>query len=62
MATKASSEMSDALWQQTQEEHEETIRIIDLKYVGVTLVEQDYLRQQENEKIDAFIQRISKLN
>jgi lipoate synthase len=54
--------MSDALWQQTQEEHEETIRIIDLKYVGVTLVEQDYLRQQENEKIDAFIQRISKLN
>ena len=62
MATKAPSDMSDALWQQMEEEHEETIRIIDLKYAGVTLVEQDYLRQQENEKIDAFIRRISNLN
>jgi hypothetical protein len=62
MATKAPSDMSDTLWRQMEEEHEETIRIIDLKYAGVTLVEQDYLRQQENEKIDAFIQRISKLN
>ena len=62
MATKAPSHMSDALWQQTQEEHEETLRIIDLKYAGVTLEEQDYLRQHEDEKIDTFIQRISKLN
>ena len=62
MATKAPSDMSDALWKQTQEEHEEMLRIIDLKYAGVTLVEQDYLRQHEEEKIEAFIQRISKLN
>lgn len=62
MATKAPSDMSDALWKQTQEEHEEMLRIIDLKYAGVTLVEHDYLRQHEEEKIEAFIQRISKLN
>ena len=62
MATKASSDMSDALWKQVEEEHEETLRIIDLKYAGVTLVEQDFLRQQDGEKIDAFIKRISKIS
>ena len=62
MATKAPSDMSDALWKQVEEEHEETLRIIDLKYAGVTLVEQDILRQQDDEKLDAFIKRISKIN
>ena len=62
MATKAPSDMSDALWKQVEEEHEETLRIIDLKYAGVTLVEQDILRQQEDEKLDAFIKRIGKIN
>lgn len=62
MATKASADMSDALWKQMEEEHEETMKFIDLRYTGITLVEQDYLRQQEGEKIDAFIKRISKIN
>ena len=62
MATKAPSDMSDSLWKQVDEEHEETLRIIDLKYAGVTLVEQDILRQQDDEKLDAFIKRISKIN
>ena len=38
------------------------MKIIDLKYNGITLVEQDYLQQDENEKIDTFIKRISKFN
>ena len=54
--------MSEALWAQLEEEHAETIKIIDLKHPGTTLVEQDYLRQMEGEKIDAFIKRISKFN
>lgn len=62
MATKAPSDMSEALWAQLEEEHAETIKIIDLKHPGTTLVEQDYLRQMEGEKIDAFIKRISKFN
>ena len=62
MATKAPSDMSDALWKQMEEEYEETLKIIDLKYTGITLVEQDYLQQDENEKIDTFIKRISKFN
>lgn len=62
MATKASSSMSDSLWKQVEEEREETLKIIDLKYVGVTFAEQDHLRQQTGEKIDAFIARIRKTN
>ena len=62
MATKGPSDMSETLRKQMEEEHEETLKIIDLKYTGVTLVEQDYLCLFEDEKIDSFIKRIGKFN
>lgn len=62
MATKASTDMSEALWNQVKEEHEDMLRIIDLKYTGIVLTNQTFLRQEKDEKIDSFINRISKVN
>lgn len=62
MATKASTDMSEALWNQVKEEHEDMLRIIDLKYTGIVLTNQTFLRLEKDEKIDSFIDRISKVN
>ena len=47
---------------QMEDEYHETMKIIDLKYPGIVLSEQSYLNQNEEEKIEAFIKRISKAN
>ena len=62
MATKASTGMSEALWKQVEEEHEDMLKIIDLKYAGIVLTDQMFLKQEKGERIDAFIERISKVN
>ena len=62
MATKAPANMSDDLRRQMDEEYQETMKIIDLKYQGIVLSEQNYLSQKEEERIEAFIKRISKGN
>ena len=62
MATKADASMKDELWMQTEQEYEEMLRIIDLKYSGISFEDQCYLRQEENETVNKFIERISKVN
>ncbi|MBO5918935.1 MAG: hypothetical protein J6Q34_00375 [Bacteroidales bacterium] len=62
MATKAPADMSDTLKRLMEEEYLETMKIIDLKYPGIVLSEPNYLNQNEGEKIEAFIKRISKDN
>ena len=62
MASKVCTNISDEQWKQMEEEYDETMKAIVLKYAGVTLVEQDILSQQEDEKTDAFIKRICKVN
>ena len=62
MATKASTGMSEVLWKQVEEEYEDMLKIINLKYSGIVLTDQTFLRREEGEKINAFIDRISKVN
>lgn len=62
MATKAPASMEDELWMQTEMEYEEMLRIIDLKYSGISFEGQCYLRQEKDEKVEKFIERIAKVN
>jgi hypothetical protein len=48
------------LRKQMEEEYEALMRIVELRNSGVKLVEQDFLYQFDNEKIEDFIKRISK--
>ena len=62
MATKCPSELSEGLKRQIEEEHEEMLKIIELKHPEIIITEQDYLQQQPKEKIQTFIERINKTN
>jgi hypothetical protein len=62
MATKCPSELSEGLKRQIEEEHEEMLKIIELKHPEIIITEQDYLHQQAEEKIQTFIERINKTN
>jgi hypothetical protein len=52
----------EMLKKQMEEEYLDLLRIFELKQDGMKMVNQDYLYQYEGEKIDSFINRISKLN
>ena len=62
MAAKVQTSRVEALKTQMEEEYNELLRLVDLTHTGVTLVEQEFLSQREGEKIESFVQRISKLN
>ena len=61
MATKASTDMPEELWKQVESDYEDMQRIVDLKYAGIVLTDQTFLKQEAGEKIDAFIERISRV-
>ena len=62
MATKCPSELSEGLKHQIEGEHEEMLKIIELRHPGIIITEQDFLQQQAEEKIQTFIERINKTN
>ena len=62
MAAKVQKDRIEALKKQMDEEYIELLRIIDLRHSNARLTEQDFLYQHEDEKIDNFIKRISKLS
>ena len=62
MATKTPTNLSEASRKQIEADHEDMIKLIDLKYTGIVLTEQDYLQQKAGERITSFIDRISKIN
>lgn len=62
MATKVHILRMEALKTQMEEEYNDLLRLVDLTYTGVMLVEQEFLAQREGEKIETFVQRISRLN
>ena len=63
MAAKVQSGRMEELKQQMEEEYLELMRFAELRQdTGIKLVNQDYMYQHEGEKIDFFINRISKLN
>ena len=62
MATKVPSDISDGQWKQLEEETDEAIKVIELKYAGVNLVDRECFYQMEDEKINEFFKRICKNN
>ena len=60
MAAKVQSSRMETLKKQMEEEYGELLRIVELRNSGIKLVDQDFLYQYEEEKIDDFIKRISK--
>ena len=62
MAAKVHTLRMEALKTQMEEEYNDLLRLVDLTYTGVMLVEQEFLAQREGEKIETFVQRISRLN
>ena len=61
MATKATNEKLNEQVTTMKEEHEDILRLIELKYAGITLTEQEYLQRDKDEKLEMFINRISKV-
>ena len=62
MATKVPSDISDGQWKQLEEENDEAIKVIELKYAGVNLVDREWYQQMADEKIGEFFKRICKNN
>ena len=62
MATKVSSDISDEQWKGLEEEYDEAIKVIELKYAGVNLVGRECFHLLEDEKISEFFKRICKTN
>jgi hypothetical protein len=62
MATKVSSDISDEQWKRLEEEYDEAIKVIELKYAGVNLVGRECFHQLEDEKISEFFKRICRTN
>ncbi len=62
IATKVPSDISDGQWKQLEEETDEAIKVIELKYAGVNLVDRECFYQMEDEKINEFFKRICKNN
>jgi hypothetical protein len=62
MATKVPSDISDGQWKQLEEETDEAIKVIELKFAGVNLVDRECFYQMEDEKINEFFKRICKNN
>ena len=62
MATKVSSDISDGQWKKMEEEYDEAIKVIELKYGGVNLVDRECYHQLEDEKISEFFKRICRTN
>lgn len=62
IAAKVKADEMEMLKKQMEEEYLDLLRIFELKQDGMKMVNQDYLYQYEGEKIDSFINRISKLN
>ena len=60
MAAKVQSSRMETLKKQMEEEYGELLRIVELRTPGIKLADQDFLCQFEGEKIDDFINRISK--
>jgi rubrerythrin len=62
MATKVSSDISDEQWKGLEEEYDEAIKVIELKYAGVNLVGRECFHLLEDEKISEFFKRICRAN
>ena len=60
MAAKVQASRLAELKKQMEEEYVELQRIVELRNLGIKLVDQDFLYQLEGEKLDDFIKRISK--
>ncbi len=62
IAAKVKADEMEMLKKQMEEEYLDLLRIFELRQDGMKMVNQDYLYQYEGEKIDSFINRISKHN
>lgn len=62
MGTKAPANERDELWERVQNETEEIIRTVNLKYTGMSISDFKYFTKEEEERTSAFIRRIQAKN